>query len=107
MALVTVGLLRSLLERSLVELFEAEAADEALGVELAEHGGDAPPGDGFAAACNCREIKWALLKNRIGNSIVVRREKNPFYFDRERPMHAKAELVCTAGLSCTKTCALA
>ena len=80
MALVTVGLLRSLLERSLVELFEAEAADEALGVELAEHGGDAPPGDGFAAAWNCREIKWALLKT------VSTIRSLSFLF---RPMHAK------------------
>ena len=98
MALVTVGLLRSLLEGSLVELFEAEAADEALGVELAEHGGDATPGDGFAAACNCREIKWALLKNRIGNSIVVRREKKSFLFRPGKTHACKSRTTLHCGI---------
>lgn len=37
-------------EGSLVELLEAEGADEVLGVELAEHGRDAAPGDGLMAA---------------------------------------------------------
>jgi len=38
---VAVGFVVLLFERALVELLEAEGAHKVLGVELAEHGGDA------------------------------------------------------------------
>ena len=48
--LVTVRLFSLLLESSLVELLQAEGADEMLRVELPEHGGDAATGNRFVAA---------------------------------------------------------
>jgi len=39
-ALVAIRFLPLLLERSLVQLFQAEAADEVLGMEFTEHGCD-------------------------------------------------------------------
>jgi hypothetical protein len=47
---VTVRLFSLLLESSLVELLQAEGADEMLRVELPEHGGDAAAGNWFVAA---------------------------------------------------------
>lgn len=49
-AVMAVRLIVLLLEGALVELPEAEGADEVLRVELAEHGGDAAAGDGLVAA---------------------------------------------------------
>lgn len=45
MAFEAVGLVLLLLERPLVDLFEAEGADEVLGVKLPEHGRDAAARD--------------------------------------------------------------
>lgn len=50
MALEAVGFVLFLLEGPLVDLFKAEGADEVLGVELPEHGGDAAAGDHVLAS---------------------------------------------------------
>lgn len=47
---MTIRLLALLLERSLVQLLEAEGANEVLRVELSEHGRDATARDGFVAS---------------------------------------------------------
>lgn len=56
-ASVAVGLVVLLLEGAFIELPQAEGADEVLGVELAEHGRDAPAGYGLVAA----RAQWAAL----------------------------------------------
>jgi len=49
-AVLAVGFVVLLFECALVQLFQAEGADEMLGVKLLAHGGDAAAGNGFLTA---------------------------------------------------------
>ena len=69
---VAVGLLVLLLEGALVELFEAEGADEVLGVELLVHGGDAAPRDGLHAPRAQRPPLGVVVNLTVRHALVVK-----------------------------------
>lgn len=70
-AVLAVGLVVLLLEGPLVELLEAEGADEVLGVELLGHGGDAAAGDGFLAAGAERAAPLVVVHLAVGLPVVL------------------------------------
>lgn len=85
---MTVRLVALLLEGALVQLLQAESADEVLGVELPEHGRNAAAGDRFVAA----GTKGAALRMVVGLAVrlalVVEEgaayERRPAVLENER-----------------------
>lgn len=68
---VAVGLVVLLLEGALVELLEAERADEVLRVELPEHGGDAATCNGLVASCAQRASLGVVMGLAVRHALVV------------------------------------
>ena len=68
---MTIRFLALLLERALVQLLEAEGADEVLRVELPEHGGDATAGDGLVAAGAQRASERVEVCLAVGPALVL------------------------------------
>jgi hypothetical protein len=68
---VTVRLFSLLLESSLVELLQAEGADEMFRVELPEHGGDAATGNRFVAAGAQRAAESVEVGLAVGPVLVL------------------------------------
>ena len=71
-AVLTVRLVVLLLEGALVELLEAEGADEVLGVELLGHGGDAAARDGLLAARAQRAPPLVVVRLAVGLPLVLK-----------------------------------
>jgi len=70
-AVVTVRLVVLLFERALVELLEAERADEVLGMVLAEHGSDAAARDGLVTASAQRTTFGMIVSLTVRLALVV------------------------------------
>jgi hypothetical protein len=68
---MTVRLLSLLLESSLIELLQAEGADEMFRVELPEHGGDAATGNRFVAAGAQRAAESVEVGLAVGPVLVL------------------------------------
>lgn len=68
---MAVGLIVLLLERSFVELLQAEGADEVLGVELLAHGGDAAACDWLLAARAERAAPLVVVDLAVGLALVL------------------------------------
>lgn len=68
---MAIGLVVLLLECALVELLQAEGAHEMLGMEFAEHGGDASAGDGLGASGAQRSPLRVVVGLTIRQSLVV------------------------------------
>ena len=70
-AVLAVRLVVLLLERALVELLEAEGADEVLRVELLGHGGDAAARDGLLAARAQGAPPLVVVRLAVGLPLVL------------------------------------
>ncbi len=68
---MTIRLLALLLERPLVQLLQAERADEVFWMELPEHGGDASAGDGLVAAGAQRAPERVEVGLAVGPALVL------------------------------------
>lgn len=68
---MTIRLIILFLEGALVQLPEAEGADEVFGVELAEHGGDAAAGDGLVAAGAQRAALAVVVRLAVRLALVL------------------------------------
>lgn len=71
-AVLAVRLVVLLLERALVELLEAEGADEVLRVELLGHGGDAAARDGLLAARAQGAPPLVVVRLAVGLPLVLK-----------------------------------
>ena len=68
---MAIGFLALFLERPLVQLLEAEGADEMLRVELPEHGGNAAAGDGLVAAGAQGASERVEVRLAVGPALVL------------------------------------
>lgn len=68
---MAVRLIVLLLERALVQLLQAERADEVLRMELAEHGRDAPARYRLVAAGAQRPALRVVVRLAVGLALVV------------------------------------